>query len=271
MKKLNNITMLGCGSLGSALARGMAKDPDFRAALRLFDVDTKRAAALAKETGAQLLPDLHQAPEADVVLVVVKPNDLQSALQAASACIVPETIVVSCAAGQSIASIADALHAHIPGLAVLRVMPNVAAQLGLSVSAIVAGPGVDAEQRELVKKMFATVGAVHVLAKESLLHAVTALAASGPAMASLIVESFMDAGVRAGLSRAQAEAMTLQMWRGSLALLDGADSPAALRAQVTSPAGTTAEALASLESGALRGVIGDAIMAAVRRSGQLGI
>lgn len=270
MKKLNNIIVLGCGSLGSALVRGMAKDARFQAALQLYDLDSVRAAALAEQTGTRVLADFAQAAPADLVLAVVKPADLDKALQAASDCITPETLVVSCAAGRSIASINDALHAHIPGLPVVRVMPNVAAQVGQSVSAIVAGPGVGSEQLAQVQSLFATVGNVHVMAKESLLHAVTALAASGPAMASLIVESFMDAGVRAGLPRAQAEALSLEMWRGTLALLDDDKSPAQLRAAVTSPAGTTAEALAVLESGALRGLIGDAVIAAQVRSKQLG-
>lgn len=264
-----SIVVMGCGALGSALVRGMAVNADFQKNLVLFDVDTQRAQALAQDCQCQALSDLKQGQIARTLLFAVKPADLDTAIVDALPLIDTSTLIVSCAAGRSIQSILDVLHPHIPGLPVLRAMPNVAAQVGSSVTALVAGPGVEDEDRALVAGLFATVGSVHHFDHEHSLHAVTALAASGPAFAALILEALIDAGVRAGLRRNQAQELSLGMWQGTLKLVAKGQAPADLRALVTSPGGTTAAGLALLERGALRGLISDAIVAAAARSEQL--
>jgi pyrroline-5-carboxylate reductase len=194
----------------------------------------------------------------------VKPYDVAAATtQAVGA---GATRILSIAAGVSIGAIEAAAG---PGVAVVRSMPNTPALVGEGASAIAGGSAAGPADLDWAEQILGAVGSV-VRVPEAQLDAVTGLAGSGPAYLFLIAEALIDAGVLAGLSRANAEALVSQLFVGSAALLADRGDPAALRAMVTSPGGTTAAGLRALESAGVRAAMLDAVMAATARSRELG-
>jgi pyrroline-5-carboxylate reductase len=203
-------------------------------------------------------------PACSAGLVAVKPYDVAAATtQAVGA---GATRILSIAAGVSIGAIETAAG---PGVAVVRSMPNTPALVGEGASAIAGGSAAGAADLDWAEQILGAVGSV-VRVPEAQLDAVTGLAGSGPAYLFLIAEALTDAGVLAGLSRANAEALVSQLFVGSAALLADRGDPAALRAMVTSPGGTTAAGLRALESAGVRAAMLDAVMAATARSRELG-
>jgi pyrroline-5-carboxylate reductase len=196
--------------------------------------------------------------------VAVKPYDVAAAT--AQAVGAGATRILSIAAGVSIAAIEAAAG---PDVAVVRSMPNTPALVGEGASAIAGGSAAGPADLDWAEQILGAVGSV-VRVPEAQLDAVTGLAGSGPAYLFLIAEALTDAGVLAGLSRANAEALVSQLFVGSAALLADRGDPAALRAMVTSPGGTTAAGLRALESAGVRAAMLDAVMAATARSRELG-
>jgi pyrroline-5-carboxylate reductase len=203
-------------------------------------------------------------PACSAALVAVKPYDVAAAT--AQAVGAGATRIVSIAAGVSIAAIEAAAG---PGVAVVRSMPNTPALVGEGASAIAGGTAAGADDLDWAEQILGAVGSV-VRVPEAQLDAVTGLAGSGPAYLFLVAEALTDAGVLAGLSRTNAEALVRQLFVGSAALLADRGDPAALRAMVTSPGGTTAAGLRALESAGVRAAMLEAVMAATARSRELG-
>ena len=204
--------------------------------------------------------------EAEVVVVAVKPGDVTPALQAAEPVLEQGALVLSIAAGVTIA----ALEALVPGRAVVRAMPNTPALVGLGAAAIAAGHHAGEEHLVRAESILSAVGTV-ARVPEALLDAVTGLSGSGPAYLFLVAEALIDAGVLAGLPRPISQALVTQTLLGSATLLArGPDGPEALRAAVTSPGGTTAAGLAALEARAVRSAFLEAVAAATARSRELG-
>jgi pyrroline-5-carboxylate reductase len=141
--------------------------------------------------------------------------------------------------------------------------------VGEGASAIAGGSAATAADLEWAEQILGAVGSV-VRVVEAQLDAVTGLAGSGPAYLFLVAEALTDAGVLAGLSRANAQALVTQLFVGSAALLADRGDPAALRAMVTSPGGTTAAGLRALEQAGVRAAMLEAVMAATARSRELG-
>jgi pyrroline-5-carboxylate reductase len=177
------------------------------------------------------------------------------------------TRVLSIAAGVSIASLEAAAG---QGVAVVRAMPNTAALVGAGAAAMSGGTSADADVLDWAEAILGAVGLV-VRVPESSLDAVTGLSGSGPAYVFLVAEALTDAGVLQGLDRATSDALVRQTLLGAARLLaEGSEGPEALRAAVTSPAGTTAAGLRVLEQHAVRAALIDAVAAAAERSRELG-
>jgi len=205
-----------------------------------------------------------QAAACELVVLAVKPKDAAEALAELAPHVGADTVVVSVVAGWDMAR----LRAAAPGVVVVRTMPNLAVRFGAGLVALVTD-GVDAARREALERTLAPLGEVVPL-PESLFPAATALAGSGPGLMALIVEAFEDGGVASGLTRDQARAMARAVLAGTAALLSDEDAdPAALRQQVSSPAGTTIAGLMVLERGSVRAHVADAIVAAARRAAEL--
>jgi pyrroline-5-carboxylate reductase len=284
------IAIIGGGSIGEALLSGLLRAGRQTKDMVVAEKDPTRAKYLA-DTYSVLLTSVPDAAEnAAYVIVAVKPADVGSVIGEIAAAASNadnesvEQVVVTVAAGVSTAVYESKLPAGAP---VVRVMPNAPIVVGGGVSALAAGRFATAAQLDEVSAIFHTVGGV-LAVPESQLDAVTAVSGSGPAYFYLMVEALVDAGVDAGLNRAVATDLVSQTMAGSAAMLleklDGTSSagspamgagmdtsPAALRATVTSPGGTTAAGLRELERGGFRAAVADAVVAAKTRSEQLGI
>ena len=205
-----------------------------------------------------------EVPPCTAAVIAVKPPDVPTAVAAATAA--GATRILSIAAGVSIATIEAAAGADV---AVVRAMPNTPALVGQGASAIAGGPSTTDDDLAWAERILGAVGTVERVSEHHL-DAVTALTGSGPAYLFLIAEALIDAGVAAGLPRPLASALTTQLFVGSSALLAERGDPAALRAMVTSPAGTTAAGLRVLEARAVRAAMAEAVAAAAARSAELG-
>jgi pyrroline-5-carboxylate reductase len=256
------LAVVGGGNMGAALVGGLLQGGWSSADLAVVEVLPARAAQLA-----ELFPGVAitaEIPPCDAALIAVKPYDVAVACAAAVAA--GARRLLSIAAGISVSRLQEAAG---PTVAVVRAMPNTPALVGKGAAAICAGPTADDADLQWAEDILGSVGIV-VRVPESQLDAVTGLAGSGPAYLFLVAEALIDAGVLAGLSRGNSEALVAQLMVGSAALLADRGDPAALRAMVTSPGGTTAAGLRALEEHAVRSAFLEAVMAAAARSAELG-
>ena len=256
------LAVVGGGNMGAALVGGLLAAGWASTDLAVVEVLAERAVALrAMFPGVAVLADV---PPCESALIAVKPNDVPAACTAAAQA--GARRVLSIAAGISIEALQDAAG---PDVAVVRAMPNTPALVGKGAAAISGGDTTDDADLDWAEGILGSVGIV-VRVPESQLDAVTGLAGSGPAYLFLVAEALIDAGVLAGLSRANSVDLVTQLMVGSAALLADRGDPAALRAMVTSPGGTTAAGLRALEEMAVRSAFLEAVMAATERSRELG-
>jgi len=254
--------------MGEALLGGLLEagyEPD---AIAVAEVDGDRRRDLEERfKGVRVVPSAAWAVAgADVVVVAVKPQDVTSVLEQAAPSLASDTLVISIAAGVTIA----AVEAAAPGRPVVRAMPNTPALVRRAATAIAAGRHATSAHLDTAARVLGAVGVV-VQVPEAHLDAVTGLSGSGPAYVFLVAEALIEAGVLAGLPRSTADTLVRQTLLGSAELLAaGDDTPEALRAAVTSPGGTTAAGLHALEQRGVRGALLDAVRAATERSRQLG-
>jgi pyrroline-5-carboxylate reductase len=256
------LAVVGGGNMGAALVGGLLQGGWSVGDIAIVEVLPARAEQLgAMFPGVTVVADI---PTCDAALIAVKPYDVAVACGAAAAA--GATRLLSIAAGISLETLQEAAG---PGVAVVRAMPNTPALVGKGAAAISPGPTADDDDLAWAEGILGSVGIV-VRVPESQLDAVTGLAGSGPAYLFLVAEALIDAGVLAGLSRANSEALVTQLMVGSAALLQDRGDAAALRAMVTSPGGTTAAGLRALEEQAVRSAFLEAVMAATARSAELG-
>lgn len=210
--------------------------------------------------------DLNEAAEADVVVLAVKPHQILGVAKALGGALRPGTVVVSIAAGVPLAKLVDALP---EGQPVFRVMPNTPALLGKGMSGVVAGPGTSQDQQLMVVGLLDAVGRTVVI-DEDHIDALTGLSGSGPAYLFYVAEAMVEAGVHQGLTRPEATALVNQTFVGAAAMLDeSGDSATLLRERVTSPGGTTAAALRTLDDHGVRAAFLAAVEACVERGAQM--
>lgn len=264
-----DLLLLGAGKMGTALLEGVIAsrvldprqivvvepDPERRALLRLAHdelvlVDTPELEHIGPETSA---------------LLAVKPDLAETTARLVGGLGVRR--VISVAAGVSCARLEATLPGPVP---VIRAMPNTPALVGAGVSVISGGSHVTKEDLDFAEHLLGAVGTV-IRLPERHLDAVTGVSGSGPAYVFLLAEALIDAGVTAGLPRDVATTLATETILGAGRLLvETDDSPEQLRAAVTSPGGTTAAAIRSLEARAVRSAFVEAVMAAVERSRNLG-
>ncbi len=263
------LVIIGGGRMGSALAEGLLS-AHWCVAEQLAVVETSldaRAALAERLSGVSIVQSFdagHVGATTGAVLCV-KPDQAEAAARLAGATGV--TRLLSVVAGLSSARI----EALFPGpVAVVRAMPNTPVLVRKGVSAIAGGSHVVKDDLDWAESILGAVGTV-VRVPERHLDAVTGLSGSMPAYLYLVVESLIDAGVHQGLAREVSRALVVGTFEGSAALLTSSGaSPEELRAQVTSPGGTTAAGLRMLEGRAVRAAFLEAVAAAAERSRQLG-
>jgi pyrroline-5-carboxylate reductase len=256
--------VVGGGKMGESLVTGLrAAGQD---AVAVAETDPLRRLELTgKHPELSVVADVASAPgPIDGAVIAVKPPDVETVCRSLSAAAVKR--ILSIAAGVTIRS----LQTWAPGSAVLRAMPNTPALIGVGASALARGDLARDEDTAWAHQILEAVGTVVELPEKSL-DAVTGLSGSGPAYVFLLAEALIDAGVLVGLARPIARNLAVQTLLGSARLLDETgDEPAALRAAVTSPGGTTAAGLKALESAGLRNAVLEAVSAATERARELG-
>ena len=265
------ILLIGGGKMGGALLEGWLARGVGAKQVAVIEPEAGRAKALES---AQKVAVHAEACEIDarfepaVVVLAVKPQIMDSVVPAYRRFVRPGCVFLSIAAGKTIAGFERALGAD---AAIVRSMPNTPAAVGRGMTVACANRRVSAEQRDLCDRLLAAVGDVAWVEDEALLDAVTAVSGSGPAYVFLLAESMAEAGVAAGLPRALAERLARATVAGAGELLHRSpESASVLRQNVTSPAGTTAAALAVLMgSQGWQAIIDKAVAAAADRSREL--
>jgi pyrroline-5-carboxylate reductase len=259
------LLLLGGGNMGLALAEGWLGQGLARSSLYIVDpVPSDRARAL----GAELHDEVPLALIPRAIVLAVKPQVMDAALASVAPLVGPETLLLSIAAGTSLAQLSRGVEGKGQ---IVRAMPNTPAAIGAGISAAYAPATVDAGTRALADALLASVGAVVWLEAEDQMAAVTALSGSGPGYIFYLVECLTRAGETLGLKAALAQQLALETILGSakLALHSGED-PASLRRQVTSPNGTTQAGLDVLMSeNGLGKLIHHTLDAAAKRAREL--
>jgi len=268
------VAILGLGSMGRAILNGLLA-PELE---RSFSVAvTNASAASASQWDAhphvtayavETHPDANRRAleGARVVIAAVKPWLMTDLLAEIGPALEPGTIVVSVAAGIPTSTLERALPEHV---AVLRAMPNTPALIGRGVTGVCAGSNASDADTALVRELFAAVGDV-VVVDETQMDALGALSGSGPAYVFYFAEQLLAAAHNLGFSQEDARTLVLGTLSGAAELLiDSGEDPAALRRQVTSPNGTTEQAIATFERGELGALVSKALDAAIRRSQEI--
>ena len=256
------LLIVGGGRMGEALLGGLLAAGRPAGALAVAEVSASRREQLA---GAYPGVAVAEAPVAAASAVLaVKPGDIGAAARAVADA--GARRVLSVAAGVTTRAIETAAGGR---LRVVRAMPNTPALVGAGAAAISAGSTAGEEDLAWAEEVLGSVGVV-VRVPEAALDAVTGLSGSGPAYVFLVAEAMVDAGVLAGLPRDVAETLAFQTLLGSSRMLMEGTGPAALKAAVTSPGGTTAAGLRELERHGVRAAFLDAVTAAADRSRELG-
>ena len=268
--KTTSIGFIGGGNMANSLIGGLLADGCDPATLWVAEPRAEQCDTLRQRFGIHTSSDnVAVAAQVNVVVLAVKPQALREvALQLAATIQRHKPLIISIAAGVREADLCRWLGGTV---AVVRTMPNTPALVRCGATALFANAWVSPLQRQLAESILRAVGLTIWVNDENLLDSVTALSGSGPAYFFLVMEALEQAGIRLGLEPEQARLLTLQTAFGAAKMaLESADSPAVLRARVTSPGGTTEKALAVLQAGELETLFVRALEAARQRARELG-
>jgi len=264
------IAIIGTGNMGEALISGLivsgSSNPKniICTDIRQEKLDQVKAKYKVRTT----TDNLKAVGEADIVIYSVKPQIMAATLVETAAKLDMSKLVISIAAGVPLAAMEACISKD---LRLIRVMPNIAAAVKESASAIAAGAHATQEDVQLAMEIFDSIGKSIFLEENYLMDAITGLSGSGPAYIFLIVDALADAGVKMGLSRRNSLTLAAQTVLGAAKMLiETQEHPGQLKDRVTSPGGTAIAGLATLESGGLRTTLINAVEAATLRSKELG-
>lgn len=263
------ILVVGGGNMGEALAMGMVNSAYAKVdEVVIAEPLAERAEYLRKSSGFQVVSDgAEAAPEAQKVVVAVKPQVLDAVLEGLKHALAHRPLLISVVAGAPTSRFTGILGDE---ARIVRVMPNTPALVGEGAAGLCAGGGASEADLSQAKQLLESVGKAVIL-PESLMDAVTGLSGSGPAYVFQFIEALADGGVRAGLPREEAMLLAAQTVLGSARMLiETGEHPGRLKDMVASPGGTTIAGLHALENGGLRSAVMDAVNAAARRSEELG-
>ena len=272
-----NILFVGGGNMARAIISGLCASAEPREANKIAVIEpfAATADALKKRYPVMIFESATAylsatAELADVIVLAVKPQMMQEALAPFKGRV--SGLVLSIAAGITTRAIAAWLNSGVaPPIAVVRAMPNTPAMIHAGITGLYAAPSVHAHARELATTLMAAVGKTQWFDDEGMLDAVTAVSGSGPAYVFYFIEALEEAAISLGFTPEQAREFALETFRGgALLAAQSSDSPATLRAQVTSKRGTTEAAILQLDARDVKAHIVAAVQAAQARSKELG-
>jgi pyrroline-5-carboxylate reductase len=258
--------IFGAGVMGETLLSGLIRSGRDVADLTITEKRSDHAAHLNAKYGVSVLDNATAAESADVLVLVVKPQDMNGLLAEIRDHVAPGNLVVSLAAGIT----TDFLESRLPeGSSVVRVMPNTPALVDQGMAAISPGRHCTDDHLEEAEALLRSCGRV-VRVPENYQDAVTAISGSGPAYIFYVVEAMIEAGVVLGLPRATSTELVVQTLFGAATMLkETGEHPTVLRERVSSPGGTTVAALRQLDDHKVRAAFITAIEAAASRSHEL--
>ncbi len=260
------IAILGAGKMGEALLSGVLRAGRRPAELMVTARREERGALLHERYGVEVTSNAEAAKRAETLILAVKPQDMAVLLQDVAPHMPAGRLVISIAAGIPASFMESRLP---PGIPVVRVMSNTPVHVDEAMSVISAGSHAGEEHLKRTEELLAPVGKV-LRIPESLQDAATALSGSGPAYFYYLVEAMVDAGILLGMPRAAALEMVIQSAVGAAVMLrDSGEHPVLLREAVTSPAGTTINAIRELERHGVRAAVIEAIESARDRGREL--
>lgn len=262
------IGILGLGKMGEAVVQGLKRVPNSSS----FKITgTTHGENSAQEASRRLgiachIDNLKLVRESEVVLLCVKPHQAERVLRPIAKSFSKNHLLISICASIPTEQI---LRWSGGRASVIRAMPNTPCLIGEGMTVFSQGPGVSDSQMKVAQEIFGTLGKTAVV-DEELMDGVTGLSGCGPAYVYLIIEALSEAGVKAGLSRKTATLLASQTLAGSAKMcLERSEHPAALKDEVTTPAGCTIDGLMALEEGKLRVTLIKAVLAAAKRSKRL--
>ncbi len=264
----NRILFIGAGNMSEAIIQGILKDTlADREDILVNNRTHSKMARLMEEYGVEVCSNLQEGlGEASVVIIGVKPQDIDAVLDPVSRWAAQDAVIVSIAAGKSIGYIEERLGAL---RKIVRVMPNTLVDAKKGFSALCCNRNVSEEEFSRVMTLFSGIGET-VRIKEELFDAFTGFSCSGPAYIYEFLEAMIDAGVYAGISRTDAASFTLQNMIGACEMvLKRSEHPAILKERMTSPGGVTISGLKVLNECGFKGIVQNAVAAAVKRSEEL--
>ena len=271
MFEQKKIGFIGPGVMAEAIIAGLLREGVAAAESMLASGPrAERCEELSQHYGIFTTTDnTTVAKQSDVLVLSVKPQRLEKVLEGIRGLMKPTSLVLSIVAGAQIAKISNLLGHKL----IIRSMPNTPAQIGEGITVWTAAPLVEDEHKEMARKILSALGEEIYVEEEHYLDMATALSGTGPAYVFLFMEAMIDAGVHLGFPRRIAEKLVTHTVSGSVDYYLNRDQPvhlARLRNQVTSPGGTSAEAIYYLEKAGFRTAISRAIWAAYVRSQELG-
>ncbi|GBD97298.1 pyrroline-5-carboxylate reductase [bacterium BMS3Abin06] len=258
------IGFIGGGNMAEAMIKGMTsrgmKD------ILVSEPRNERRQYLQENFGIETTESNKEAASScDIIILAVKPQNMDSALDEISEVITEDKTVVSIAAGITLAYLASKLKTK----KLIRVMPNTPALVQEGISVISLCECFSGRDISVVREILMSIGKVITL-PEKYMDAVTAVSGSGPAFIALFIEAMIEGGIKTGLNNDDALTLAVQTLTGTSKLLDSGMSPSKLREMVTSPKGTTAAGLKTFDEKGFKGIVSDAIEAAKNRAEELG-
>jgi pyrroline-5-carboxylate reductase len=269
MLKNQRVGIIGTGNMGEALVKGLLHGQVCRPEQVICsDVRPEKQKAMRATYGVKTTSrNTEVAKESNIIILAVKPQIMKPVVDEIAKFLDLSKVIISIAAGVSLDAIESCAKRE---LKLIRVMPNICVSVRQGVSAISGGRHIAKEDLMIAKTIFDSVGK-SIFVEENLLDAVTGLSGSGPAYIFLIIDALADAGVKVGLSRADALVLASQTVLGaSQMLIETGEHPGKLKDFVTSPGGTAIAGLHTLEEGGLRTTLMNAVEVATQRSKALG-
>lgn len=259
------LAVIGCGNMGSAIVKGVVASGTIDASeIMVADASAEAAVRLSQAVGCSGTTDNSACVDgAASVLIAVKPQYLDAAVSGLAPALADDALVISIAAGVTLERLGGLVG---EGRHIVRVMPNLAAQVGEAMSSVSPNAAATPEDTAYVKALCESFGRAEVV-PESLIDAVVGVSGSSPAYVCLFIEALADAGVAEGMSRAQALTFAEQAVLGTARyLIETGTHPAVLKDMVSSPAGTTIDAVAALEADGFRAAVIDAATTAALKN-----
>jgi len=273
LSKNSTLSFIGCGVMAESIIAGLLRQNIVTPAqIAASHPRVERRKELENTYKIQVFGDNVHAANAfsktgSTIILCVKPQRLGGVLKELAGSVSPDQLVISIVTGAGIDSISEALNNAL----VVRAMPNTPSQIGAGMTAWTCSPEVDESHKTQVRTMLSALGRELFVETENMIDMATSLSATGPTYIFMVMEAMTDAGVHLGFSREISKELVQQTMLGSvLFAIESQKHPAELRNMVTSPGGTSAEAIYQMEKGALRTVLSKAIYAAYKRAVDLG-